>query len=128
VIGKRLGATWPLGPGLAVSMALAAVLVAPAGIVAGGTELASPRLVLLALAVAVLASVVPYALELAALRRLPTSTFGILMSLGPAVAALAGAIFLSQRLGPVELLAVALVVAASVGANREATPQTAPDA
>jgi inner membrane transporter RhtA len=96
--------------------------------VAGGTELASPRLVLLALAVAVLASVVPYALELAALRRLPTSTFGILMSLGPAVAALAGAIFLSQRLGPVELLAVALVVAASVGANREATPRTAPDA
>ncbi len=128
VIGKRLGATWPLGPGLAVSMAVAAMLVAPAGVASGGGDLASPRLAILALAVAVLASVVPYALELAALRRLPTSTFGILMSLGPAVAALAGAIFLSQRLGPVELVAIALVVAASVGANRDAAPRAAPDA
>jgi inner membrane transporter RhtA len=120
VIGKRLGATWPLQRGLAVSMALAAVLTAPLGLASGGTALVDVRLLLLGLAVAVLASVVPYVLELAALRRLRTSTFGILMSLGPAVAALCGAVFLGQRLGSLELLAIAFVVAASVGANRGA--------
>jgi inner membrane transporter RhtA len=120
VIGKRLGRTWPLGQGLAVSMAIAAVLVAPFGIVEAGAGLASPRVIALAFVVGFLASVVPYVLELAALRRLAASTFGILMSLGPAVAALAGAVFLSQRLGAFELLAVGLVVVASAGANRGA--------
>jgi inner membrane transporter RhtA len=120
VIGKRLGATWPLGDGLALAMAIAAVLVAPAGLVSGGAGLFAPRLLALGLAVAVLASVVPYVLELAALRRLKTSTFGILMSLGPAVAALAGALFLSQKLGGLELVAIACVVVASIGANRDA--------
>lgn len=120
VVGKRLGATWPLQKGLALSMALAAVLTAPLGVLEGGSRLLEPKILALSLVVAVLASVVPYVLELAALRRLRTSTFGILMSLGPAVAALAGAVFLSQRLGPLELLAVVLVVAASIGANRGA--------
>jgi inner membrane transporter RhtA len=109
-------------------MAIAAVLVAPLGLASGGTDLLAPRLLVLGLAVAVLASVVPYVLELAALRRLRTSTFGILMSLGPAVAALAGAVFLRQRLGPLELLAVALVVVASVGANRGARGDVPPEA
>ena len=83
VIGKRLGATWPLQRGLTLSMVLAAVLMAPLGIASGGSALYPPRLLLIGLVVAVLASVVPYVLELAALRRLSTSTFGILMSLGP---------------------------------------------
>jgi inner membrane transporter RhtA len=122
VIGKRLGATWPLGEGLALSMAIAAILVSPPGLVSGGADLLTPRLLAFGLAVAVLASVVPYVLELAALRRLKTSTFGILMSLGPAVAALAGALFLSQRLGGLELVAIACVIVASIGANREARP------
>ena len=127
VVGKRLGATWPLQRGLALSMALAALLTAPLGVVEGGGALLEARILALAVVVALLASVVPYVLELAALRRLPTATFGILMSLGPAIAALAGAIFLSQTLGPLELLAVALVVAASIGANRgarAAVPET----
>ena len=118
VIGKRLGATWPLQDGLTLAMIVAAVLVTPLGIASAGAKVADPRLLVLGAAVAVLASVVPYALELAALRRLKTSTFGILMSLGPAVAALAGAVFLSQTLGPLELVAVGLVVVASIGANR----------
>jgi len=128
VIGKRLGQTWPLQRGLTVAMGVSAVLVAPFGIAAGGADLLEPHLLALGLAVAILASVVPYGLELAALRRLRTSTFGILMSLGPAVAALAGALFLSQHLGPLELLAVALVVAASIGANRGARGPVAPEA
>ena len=122
VIGKRLGATWPLGEGLALSMAIAAVLVAPPGLVSGGVDIFTARILVLGLAVAVLASVIPYVLELALLRRLKTSTFGILMSLGPAVAALAGAILLSQRLGAFELLAITCVVVASIGANRDARP------
>ncbi len=127
LLGKRLAATWSLQRGLAVSMALAAVLTAPLGIASGGSDLLSARLLALGLAVAILASVVPYALELAALRRLRTSTFGILMSLGPAVAALVGAVFLSQTLGPLELLAIAFVVVASIGANRSA-PVEVPEA
>jgi inner membrane transporter RhtA len=126
VIGKRLGATWRLAQGLTLAMALAAVLVAPLGLLAGGANLVDPRLFALALAVAILASVVPYVLELAALRRLRTSTFGILMSLGPAVAALCGAVFLSQALGPLELLAIVCVVAASIGAHRRETTNLAP--
>ena len=128
VIGKRLGASWPLQDGLTLAMVVAAVLVTPAGVVSGGSDLASPRLVALGIAVAVLASVVPYVLELAALRRLRTSTFGILMSLGPAIAALAGAVFLSQALGPVELVAIACVVAASIGANRNRDEAVPPEA
>jgi inner membrane transporter RhtA len=115
VVGKRLGQTWPLQRGLTVAMGISTVLVAPFGIAAGGLELIRPHLLALGLAVA-------------ALRRLRTSTFGILMSLGPAVAALAGAIFLSQHLGPAELLAVALVVVASVGANRGARGPVQPEA
>ncbi len=128
VIGKRLGETWALGQGLTAAMAVSAVLVAPLGIVQGGTDLLRPHLLALGLAVAVLASVVPYGLELAALRRMKTSTFGILMSLGPAVAARAGAVFLSQRLGTPELVAIALVVVASIGANRGARAPVTPDA
>jgi inner membrane transporter RhtA len=119
---------WPILLGLTYAIAISTALVAPFGIAAGGLELVEPHLLALGLAVAVLATVIPYVLELAALRRLKTSTFGILMSLGPAVAALAGAIFLSQHLGPVELLAVACVVVASIGANRGAQAAVAPEA
>jgi inner membrane transporter RhtA len=62
--------------------------------------------------------VLPYTLELLALRRMPTSTFAILMSLGPVIAALAGYVVLDQALAPTQLLAIALVVAAGGGAVR----------
>src|SRR5204862_7109460 len=68
------------------------------------------------LAVAVLSSAIPYSLELEALRRLPKGTFGVLMSLEPAVASLVGLVVLSQGLSATQALAVALVVAASAGA------------
>jgi inner membrane transporter RhtA len=117
VIGKRLGESWPLGDGLTLSMVLAAVLMAPIGVVAGGGALLHARSLAVGLAVGVLASAVPYALELAALRRMSTGTFGILMSLEPAVAAVAGALILSQSLSALEWVAVAFVVVASIGAN-----------
>ncbi len=77
-------------------------------------------------ALALLASVLPYSLELAALRRLPTATFAVMMSLGPAIAAVAGWLVLGQALHPVEVLAIVLVVAASAGAVRAAASPTGP--
>jgi inner membrane transporter RhtA len=117
LIGKRLGESWPLIDGLTLSMVLAAILMTPVGIAVAGDALIHPSTLAVGLAVGILASVVPYVLELAALRRVSTWTFGILMSLEPAVAALAGALFLSQALSVYESLAVVLVVTASIGAN-----------
>ena len=81
----------------------------------------TPTALLLGLAVAVLSSAIPYALELLALRRLPASSFSILMSLAPAMAAIVGAIVLGQSLTLVSWLAIALVVVASAGAVRSAS-------
>jgi inner membrane transporter RhtA len=76
------------------------------------------------LAVAMLSSAIPYSLELEALRRLPRGTFGVLMSLEPAVAAAVGFVALDQGLAANEVAAIALVVAASAGALRTAPPPT----
>lgn len=107
--------------GLAVSMAVAAVVVVPWGAgAATGAVLADPLLLLVFLVVAVLTSALPYALENVALRRLSTRVFGVLASLGPAVAALAGAVVLAQVPGPRELVALLLVTVASVGVTTAA--------
>ncbi|MDA0567650.1 EamA family transporter [Streptomonospora sp. S1-112] len=113
--------------GLAIAGAVAAVLVAPAGIAEGGAALLDPRLLLLGLAIGLLSSVVPYTLELQALRRMPPRVFGILMSLEPAVAALVGMALLGQWLSGWQWLAIACVVAASAGATRRPAPPEAPE-
>jgi inner membrane transporter RhtA len=128
LIGKRLGETWPVLDGLTLAIVLTAVLMTPLGIASAGTALLDGSIVATGLAVGVLASVVPYVLELAALRRMSTWTFGILMSLEPAVAALVGAVFLSQALSAYESLAVALVVIAAMGANFRARTTLPPSA
>ncbi|RFU20707.1 EamA family transporter [Geodermatophilus marinus] len=104
--------------GLALASAAAAVLVLPVGLTAAGPALVRPDVLLVGLTVALLSSVVPYALELTALRALPSRVFGVLMSLEPAAAALAGLLVLGQVLTPVQLFAVGLVVSASIGAAR----------
>ena len=91
-----------------------------AGLAASGTALLAPATLAIGAAVALLSSVLPYTLELLALRRMTTATFGVLMSLGPALATLAGYVVLRQSLTLVELAAVALVIAASIGAVRTA--------
>ena len=110
--------------GLALASGAAALMVLPLGVAAGGSTLVAPDVLLVGLAVALLSSVVPYALELTALRALAGRVFGVLMSLEPAAAALAGLLVLGQVLTPVQLLAVALVVVASIGAAR--SPARAP--
>ncbi len=110
--------------GLALASGAAALMVLPVGLTSAGSALAAPDVLLVGLLVALLSSVVPYALELTALRALASRVFGVLMSLEPAAAAMAGLIVLGQVLTPVQLLAVALVVVASVGAAR--SPARAP--
>jgi inner membrane transporter RhtA len=93
--------------------------------VAGG-DLLEPELVAIGLAVALLSSVIPYSLETEALRRMPSNVFGVLMSLEPAVAAMAGFVVLSQGLDVREIVAIGFVVAASAGATRSAPPPPVP--
>lgn len=116
----RVGGRYPGLGGLAVAMSLSVVFVAPFGLAEGGGALLEPGVLAVGLGVGVLASAIPYTLELEALRRLPSSVFGVLMSLEPAVAALVGLVALSQDLVASEVLAIALVVIASAGALRSA--------
>lgn len=106
--------------GLAVASVVGVLVTAPAGLVQGGAALLDTRVLLVALAVGLLSSVVPYTLEMQALRRMPPRVFGILMSLEPAAAALVGMVLLGEFLTPVQWAAVACVVTASVGATRSA--------
>ena len=115
-LSQRTGAAFAGGSGLALAMAVGALIVLPAGLIQGEGGLGQPELLGAALVVALASSVLPYSLELEALRRLPASVFGVLMSLEPAVAALAGFVVLGQDLGARDLVAIAMVVAASAGA------------
>ena len=115
LLSKRVGASFAALDGLAIALGVGTLFVIPAGIVEGGTALGHPGVLAGGLAVALLSSLIPYSLEIVALRRLTASTFGLLMSLEPAVAALAGVIVLSQHLTGVLLVALVMVVTASVG-------------
>jgi len=115
-LSKRTGAAFEGGSGLALAMAVGALIVLPVGVIQAQGALLRPHLLASALVVALASSVVPYSLDLVALRRLPEAVFGVLMSLDPAVAALAGFVALGQNLGTRQLLAIAMVVVASAGA------------
>ena len=115
-LSKRTGAAFPGGSGLALAMAVGALIVLPAGVIQAEAALAQPDLLVSALVIALASSVLPYSLELEALRRLPESVFGVLMSLDPAVAALAGFVALGQDLDALEVVAIAMVIVASAGA------------
>ncbi|MFD4376569.1 DMT family transporter [Streptomyces sp. NPDC058486] len=121
VFSARTGRRFPQADGLALAMAFGAVLSLPFGIVEAGDRLLVPTTIALGLGVALLSSVLPYTLELLALRRLPAPTFAVLMSLEPAIAATAGFLVLHQALSVTDGLAIALVIAASMGAVRTQT-------
>ncbi|MCX2180896.1 EamA family transporter [Streptomyces sp. SKN60] len=118
VFSARTGRRFPQADGLALAMGVGAVISLPFGIVSAGDKLLVPSTIGLGLGVALMSSVLPYTLELLALRRLPAPTFAILMSLEPAIAATAGFLVLHQALGLTDALAIALVIAASMGAVR----------
>ncbi|WP_433167108.1 EamA family transporter [Kribbella sp. CA-247076] len=112
------GRRWAGLDGLAVASTVATLALAPFAVAAAGDRLLDPRLLVLGALVGLLSSVIPYSLEMIALRSLPARTFGILMSLEPAMAALVAAVLLREWLAPWQLVAIGCVIAASVGATR----------
>ncbi len=121
----RMGREFSDGSGLALAMAVACVLAAPFGIAEAGRDLLTVHALVVGAAVGVLSSVIPYTVEMEALRRIAAGTFAVLMSLEPAVAVVAGFVVLGQAPTTRELVGIALVIAASLGASRGATARAA---
>ncbi len=118
LVGAALGRHTAQGQGLALGMAVAALVAVPLGVAQSGTALIQPWVLIAGLGVAMLSSVIPYSLDLEALRRIPPRVFGILMSLEPAMAALIGLIILHESLRLSQWIAVLCVVTASAGSTR----------
>jgi inner membrane transporter RhtA len=127
VLGQRVGRLVPGPDGLALALAVGGLALLPFGIAGAGSRLLNAGNLATGLVVAILSSAVPFSLEFAALRRLSKQLFGILMSLEPAVGAAAGFLFLGQRLSLRDAIAIGLVMAASAGATRTASPPAATD-
>jgi inner membrane transporter RhtA len=119
LFGQRAGRVHG-GQAVSLGMLTAALVVAPFGVTEAGSALLAPGVLAVGLAVAVLSSALPYSLEMVALRRLDRKSFGVLMSLEPAVAACAGLVLLGERISAMQWLAIVLVIAASVGITASA--------
>jgi inner membrane transporter RhtA len=128
VLNARVGRTFSGGGGLAIAMAIGTIPLIPFGIADAGARLLHPAYLAVGFAVAMLSSVVPYSLELEALRRIRPHVFGVLMSLEPAMAALAGLLVIGQGLSAVDGAAIALVITASAGATLGSRGPVAVDA
>ncbi len=126
LLNARLGRAFEGSTGLALAMCVAAIAGLPAGIADGGTHLFELQSLALGTAVGLLSSAIPYSFELEALRRIAPPVFGVLMSIEPAMAALAGFLVLDQGLGARAILGIALVVIASVGASRGSVQAAVP--
>ena len=117
LLSARMGQAFRGGEGLSLSMAVGALLLLPVGIAAEGRALLSPQILLLGLGVALLASTLPYSLEMIALRRMPVNVFGVLMSLEPAIAAGISFVWLGEALSLTMVFAIGLVMVAAAGAS-----------
>lgn len=110
------------GQAVSLGMLTAAAVIAPFGLAEAGSTLSAPSVMLAGLAVALMSSALPYSLEMVALRRLDRKSFGVLMSLEPAVAACAGLTLLGERISLVQWLAIGLVMTASAGITAGSRP------
>jgi inner membrane transporter RhtA len=126
LLSASTGARWPGLDGLAIASVLATVLLTVPAVVSGGEALLDGRVLLVGAMIGLLSSVIPYSCEMVALRTLPPSVFSILMSLEPAAAALAAVVVLQELLTALQCLAIACVIAASVGATRGRPLHTEP--
>ena len=118
LLNARLGRVFADSSGLTLALCMAAVAMLPFGIASAGSALLSPGVLAVGCAVGILSSAIPYSFEVEALRRIAPATFGVLMSLEPAMATLAGLLVLGQSLGARSMVGVALVIVASIGASR----------
>jgi len=118
LLSARVGRAFPGGSGLSVAMMVGALVLLPVGVAGAGEALLNPSLLLLGAGVALLSSVVPYSLEMSALRRMSTSAFGVFMSLEPAIAAAVGWLVLRETLEVRAIIALVLVTTAAIGATR----------
>jgi inner membrane transporter RhtA len=123
LFGRRAGAAHG-GQITSLGTVIGALVIVPIGFAHSGTQLFSPAILPMAIGVAVLSSALPYSLEMFAMPRIATRTFGVLMSLNPALGALSGLIFLGESLTLIQWMAIASIVAASAGsaATRELLP------
>jgi inner membrane transporter RhtA len=126
LLSAQTGRRWPGLDGLAVASVVATLLMTPATLGRHSEDLGDSRILLLGALVGVLSSVIPYTCELVALRSLRPAVFSVLMSLEPAAAALAGLVVVGELLSPLQLVAMACVVVASVGATRSGSTLAAP--
>lgn len=117
IYGQRSGGAISGGAAVAIGMAVAACFLVPIGVVSAGTALLDSSVLLFGIAVALMSSAIPYSLEMVALKRLPAQSFSILMSLEPAIAALAGLLILSEQLSLLQWGAIAAVISASLGSS-----------
>jgi inner membrane transporter RhtA len=130
VFGRKTGVDHG-AQSVAVGSLISAVIVVPAGVLSAPPALFSHSVMLFGAAVGILSTALPYALDMFALTRLPARTFGVLMSLDPAVGALCGSVFLGERLTPLQWTALALIILASAGSastiHGMAAPAPLPD-
>ena len=117
IFGQSLGKSFHGGRGVALGMGVAALVVLPVGVMQNGSELWQPSVLWQAALVGIFSSAIPYSLEMIALKRIPPATFGILMSLEPALAALMGWLFLQEKLSSWEMVAIGLIIVASLGST-----------
>jgi inner membrane transporter RhtA len=122
LLGGRVSRVMPGGASVATGMVIGSFVALPSALATGGFARLTLPLFLAGIGVALLSSAIPYTLEMIALKGLPARTFGILMSLEPAVAALLGLVFLHELLSLRQWLAVALIIAASTGSTLTSRP------
>jgi inner membrane transporter RhtA len=125
VFGRKAG-TAHGGVTTAMGTVVGALVIAPIGVMQAGSSLVDPALLPVALGVAILSSALPYSLEMFALTRIPTKTFGVLMSAEPALGALSGFAFLHERLSLIQWAAIASIMAASAGSAATSGATVAP--
>lgn len=127
--GRKAGAAHG-GQTTALGMSIGAIMIVPIGAAQAGMQMLSPTILPAALGVALLSSAIPYSLEMLAMPRLPTRTVGVLMSLDPALGAVAGLLFLGESLSWIQWAAILSIMVASAGSaatGRDAIPSSLPD-
>ncbi|MDC7682937.1 DMT family transporter [Asticcacaulis sp. BYS171W] len=117
LLGQKVGSQMPGGVAVSLGIVISCVLTVPVGLGTATAALFTWPILLMGLGVALLSGAIPFTIEMFALKQIPAKTFGILMSLEPAVAALSGLVLLHEFLTGRQWLAIALIIAASAGAT-----------